>query len=248
MKVLLLVVVLLSYSFPVFSQTSQPINANNHSTIITENKGTITIIRQTGITLEEHQKAIELEKREAEKRLKQMHTNKHKTDKTKITELRNRVKILEETLRSIERDKEILAVSLNKYQEKFGSLVSIKTRENQLEKQQPTDRDIIAIEMSEQSKNAVLAEILSNKDDKRMMDIIQILLPDTDSIENTEKEYWKKILPSVKFEHRFKFLDILAAERQRLAAIEKTYDIDVKRLLEKHSEEWERIRSSNKGS
>lgn len=46
------------------------ITANNQSTVITGNQGAITIYQQTGITLQEHQRAIELEKKSTEDRLR----------------------------------------------------------------------------------------------------------------------------------------------------------------------------------
>lgn len=149
-----------------------------------------------------------------------------------IKQLKNKIQLLNDQLRAIEQDKAILIASLTEYQKKFGSLISINVREEELKKYSASDRDIMAIEMSQESKNAVMAEVLTNHDDERLMRIVEVLMRDTNTMDDTERTYWKKILPTINFEQRFRFLDILATERIKLAELERTFLVEIKKLNE----------------
>lgn len=186
---------------------------------------------------------MEAEKRATAKKLTRLSAKNQKSTQADREKLKNRLKALEATLKSIQRDKKKLASALNEYQRKFGSLVSIHAREKALGKQPLTQRDIIAIEVSEPSKNALMAEILSTQNDKRLMQIVTILIDHTGTMDDSEKEYWKKLPPSIPFEHRFRLLDILATERHKLAAFERTYTAEIQQLNTQHLAEWERIQS-----
>ncbi len=237
----LMALVLLICAFPALSQAQS--QATNKRPVLTENTGTVRIIRQIKITLQKHQQTIEVEKRAAEKKLTRLSAKNQKSTQADREKLKRRLKILEATLKSIQRDKKKLASAFNEYQRKFGSLVSIHAQEQALGKQPLTRRDIITIEVSEPSKNAIMAEILSTQNDKRLGQIVTILIDHTGTMDASEKEYWRNLPPSIPFEHRFRLLDILATERQKLAALERSYTAEIQQLNTQHLAEWKRIHS-----
>ena len=241
----LLVMMTLILAFPAFSHAKA--QATHNRPVSTEGKGTLQSILQSETTLQEHQQAMELELRDTQKKLARLSTKKQKSIQANREKLQNRLKKLETTLKSIKRDKKTLASIRNEYQEKFGSLLSIQTQEKAGKKLASPQRDVIAIEMSEPSKTALLTEISSNQDDKRLMKIVTILIDHTKTMDDAEKQYWRNLPPSIPFEHRFRLLDILATERQNLAALEKTYKPKVQRLNKHHMADWEMIRAKGSG-
>lgn len=237
----LLVIMILIFACPAFSQAQ--VKATHKRPVIVEATGTPQIIRQSEITLQEHQQALELEKQDTEKKLKHLSSKKQKSAQANQEKLKNRLKTLEATLKSIKRDQKKLAATRNEYQPKFGSLLSIQAREKKGIKQLLTQRDIIAIEISEPSKNAIMAEISSNNDDNRLAQIVKVLIDHTKTMDASEKDYWRNLPPSTPFEHRFRLLEILATERQKLAALERACTADVQQLNKHHATEWDRVRA-----
>ena len=235
----LLVTMILICAFPAYSQAQT--KASHKSPVITENNGTAQVIHQTEITLQNHQQVLELEKKATEKKLTHLVSKNQKSAQTNRDKLKNRLKTLEATLKSIKRDTKTVAATRNEYQKKFGALVSIQAQEKSAKKQSLTQRDILAIEASEPSKSAIMAEILSKADEKRLMQIVTILIDHTGTMDNTEKEYWRHLPPSTPFEHRFKLLEILATERQNLATLERTCKSDIQQLNKHHLTEWEKV-------
>ncbi|HIJ89705.1 MAG: hypothetical protein OEV89_02485 [Desulfobulbaceae bacterium] len=239
----LLVIMSLIYVFPAFSQAQA--QTKSSPPVSAETKGTVQTIRQLEATLQEHQQAIELEKKATEKKIARLSPQKKKSARTTREKLKNRLKTLEAVLKSIKRDKKILAATLKEYQPKFGSLAGIHAQGKELGKQPVPQRDIIAIETSEPAKNAIMAEILDNKDDMRLMQLVNILITHTKTMDESEKEYWRNLPPSIPFEHRFRLLDILATERQKLAALERICNSDIQQLNKHHLAEWKKIRTKN---
>jgi hypothetical protein len=225
--------------FPAFSQAQG--QAPHKRPVITENKGTAQIIRQTEISLHEHQHALELEKKTTGKNLARLVAKNQKSTLANREKLKNRLKTLDATLKSIQRDKMTVAATKNEYQRKFGFLLSIQTQEKGSKKQSLAQRDIIAIEVSEPSKSAVMADILSNTDEKRLMQIVKILIDQTRTMDASEKEYWRNLPPSIPFEHRFRLLEILATERQKTATLERTCKSDIQQLNKHHLAEWKKV-------
>ncbi len=238
---MLLVILIFLFACPAFSQAQ--VKATKKHPVLTESTGTAQIIRQSEITLQEHQQALELEKRETEKKLKRLSSKKQKSAQANQEKLKSRLKTLEATLKSIKREQKKLATIKNEYQPKFGSLLSIQARDKEVKKQSLTQRDIIAIEISEPSKNAVMAEIASNNDDKRLAQIVKVLIDHTKTMDASEKGYWRNLPPSTPFEHRFRLLEILATERQKLATLERACKAEVEQLNKHHATEWERLRA-----
>jgi len=234
-------------AFPAYSQAQAKAKATHKSPVATGNTGTAQIIRQTEITLQVHQQALELEKKETEKILARLVAKNQKSPQANREQLKNRLKTLDATLKSIKRDTKTVAAARNDYQKKFGSLLSIQAQEKGTKKQPPTQRDIIAIEVSEPAKNAIMAEILSKTDENRLMQIVTILIDHTGTMDNAEKEYWRNLPPATPFEHRFRLLEILATERQKLAALERTCKSEIQQLNKHHLAEWDKVNGKGAG-
>ena len=237
----LLIIMILICAFPAYSQAQTKAKATHKNPVATENSGTAQIIHQTENTLQEHQQALELEQKATEKKLVRLAAKNQKSAQANREQLKNRLKTLEATLKSIKRDKKTVAAAKNDYQKKFGSLLSVQVQEKGSKKQPLAQRDIIAIEASEPSKSAIMAEILNKTDEKRLIQIVTILIEHTGTMNNTEKEYWRNLPPSTPFEHRFSLLEILATERQKLAALERTCKSDIQQLNNHHWAEWEKV-------
>lgn len=237
----LLIIMILICAFPAYSQAQTKAKATHKSPVATGDTGTVQIIRQTEITLQAHQQALELEKKATEKKLARLATKNQKSAQANREQLKNRLKTLDATLKSIKRDTKTVAAARNDYQKKFGSLLSIQAQEKGTKKQPPTQRDIIAIEVSEPSKSAIMAEILNKTDEKRLLQIVTILIDHTGTMDKTEKEYWRNLPPATPFEHRFRLLEILATERQKLAALERTCKSDIQQLNNHHLAEWGKV-------
>lgn len=228
-------------AFPALSQAKTKAKPAHKSPVATKNTETIQLIHQTEITLQRHQQALEIEKKATEKKLARLTAKNQKSAQANQEQLKSRLKNMEAALKSIKRDRKTVAAAQNDYQKKFGSLVSIQAQEKSAKKQSLTQRDIVAIEASEPSKNAMIAEILSKTDEKRLMQIVTILIDHTGTMDKTEKEYWRNLPPSTPFEHRFRLLEILATERQKLAALERTCKSDIQQLNKHHLAEWEKV-------
>lgn len=245
----LLIIMILICAFPAFSQaqTKAKAKSTHKSPVVTESTGTAQIIHQTEITLQEHQQKLELEQKAIEKKLARLASKNQKSAQANREKLKNRLKTLAATLKSIKRDRKTVAATQKAYQPKFGSLLSIQAREKDVKKQSLTQRDILAIEVSEPSKSAIMAEILSKTDEKRLMQIVTVLIDHTGTMDASEKEYWRNLPPSIPFEHRFRLLEILATERQKLASLEKTCKSDMQQLNKRHIAEWEKINAKGTG-
>ena len=241
----LLIITILICAFPAYSQAQTKAKATHKSPVATENTRTAQIIHQTEITLQEHQQALELEQKATEKKIARLAAKNQKSAQANREQLKNRLKTLEATLKSIKRDTKTVAAARNDYQKKFGSLLSLQAQEKGAKKQPLTQRDIIAIEASEPSKSAIMADILSKTEEKRLMQIVTILIDHTGTMDNTEKEYWRNLPPSTPFEHRFRLLEILATERQKLAALERTCKSDIQQLNNHHLAEWGKVNAKD---
>lgn len=69
-------------------------------------------------------------------------------------------------------------------------------------------------------------------------DLIELILA-TESMDNTEKQYWFDILPSMTSTQVQKLYDILETERKKLEDLEKKYQQEIEQLNEKHLIEWQ---------
>jgi len=73
---------------------------------------------------------------------------------------------------------------------------------------------------------------------KKHPELIKLVLA-TESMDNTEKQYWFDILPSMTSAQVQKLYDILETERKKLEDLEKKYQQEIEQLNEKHLIEWQ---------
>lgn len=221
-------------SLPITAQ----ITASNHSIVIDGNKGTISIFQQSGITLQEHQKAIELEKRLTEERLRALYQRRQKSDRAEIELLKENIDLLTKRSDSLNSEKIKLSQLLDEYDKRYGWLLSNKISGESIGSSSQAEKDVVAIETSKDSKDALLAEILSRRDNDRLMAIVQILMAETGSMDDAERQNWKDTIPAASFDQRYRLLSILAGERATLAQLARKYGTEIKHSQDKNIREW----------
>lgn len=67
----------------------------------------------------------------------------------------------------------------------------------------------------------------------------------TESMDNSEKQYWFDILPSMTDDQVDRLFDILETERKKLEELEIRYQEEIKNLNEKHLIEWQEFQSKD---
>ena len=95
-----------------------------------------------------------------------------------------------------------------------------------------TKSDILAFDTSEDARKTILLEIKSSQDINRIHNILHILIKETDSLDELEKQEWLDRLPVMRFQHTFTLLDIFSAEREGLATTPKENAITVTNMEE----------------
>ncbi|MDD5197575.1 MAG: hypothetical protein PHN60_01805 [Candidatus Gracilibacteria bacterium] len=73
-------------------------------------------------------------------------------------------------------------------------------------------------------------------------ELVKLVLA-TESMDNTEKQYWFDILPSMTDEQVDRLFDILETERKKLEELEVKYQEEIKTLNERHLIEWQEFQS-----
>lgn len=73
-------------------------------------------------------------------------------------------------------------------------------------------------------------------------ELVKLVLA-TESMDNTEKQYWFDILPSMTDEQVDRLFDILETERKKLEELEIKYQEEIKTLNERHLIEWQEFQS-----
>jgi len=68
--------------------------------------------------------------------------------------------------------------------------------------------------------------------------LIELVLA-TESMDDTERQYWFDILPSMNADQVQRLTDILETERKKLDELEKKYQTEIENLNEKHVVEWQ---------
>lgn len=77
-------------------------------------------------------------------------------------------------------------------------------------------------------------------------ELVKLVLS-TESMDNSEKQYWFDILPSMTSAQVDRLFDILETERRKLEELELKYQDELKRINEKHLIEWQEFQNrSNK--
>ena len=68
--------------------------------------------------------------------------------------------------------------------------------------------------------------------------LIELILA-TESMDDTERQYWFDILPSMNADQVQRLTDILETERRKLDELEKKYQTEIENLNQKHVVEWQ---------
>ena len=68
--------------------------------------------------------------------------------------------------------------------------------------------------------------------------LIELLLA-TESMDDSERQYWFDILPSMNADQVLRLTDILETERRKLDDLEKKYQLEIENLNQKHVAEWQ---------
>ena len=68
--------------------------------------------------------------------------------------------------------------------------------------------------------------------------LIELLLA-TESMDDSERQYWFDILPSMNADQVQRLTDILETERKKLDELEKKYQSEITNLNQKHMTEWQ---------
>lgn len=68
--------------------------------------------------------------------------------------------------------------------------------------------------------------------------LIELVLA-TESMDDSERQYWFDILPSMNPDQVQRLTDILETERKKLDELEKKYQTEIETLNQKHVTEWQ---------
>lgn len=68
--------------------------------------------------------------------------------------------------------------------------------------------------------------------------LIELVLG-TESMDDSERQYWFDILPSMNADQVQRLTDILETERKKLDELEKKYQTEIESLNQKHMSEWQ---------
>lgn len=204
------------------------ITSGNNSPIITNVGGDVVI----GMTINEHESRLRKEIERVENDLK-------KASNAKTRKLVNELSELRKELEKVLREKNSLAKMVFEYRKKFSELNATGlTQHKNITDEKIKTTDIFRIEESENGQIMVVSEIENTKDEQRMMRLLNILIKDTESMNNEEKKYWYDILTVMSFEQKLKLTEILAVERSKLAILERKYTNEIKWLNAKHLKEF----------
>ncbi len=75
-------------------------------------------------------------------------------------------------------------------------------------------------------------------------ELIKLILT-TESMDNSEKQYWFDIMPSMTDDQVDRLFDILETERKKLEELEIRYQEEIRNLSEKHLIEWQDFQSKD---
>jgi hypothetical protein len=234
----MLITTILLFAHTTFAEVN--INTHGNSVGVGYNYGQINIVNTINIT-NEYKSNAEKELKAARKKLELLKTEKKRNMK-EIQVMSSKINGLEQYIQALGQDKLALQQVLDEYQSKYGTLQNIKNNAAQLRDVDPVVRDLVAIELSQESKNVVVAEIANSTDTNRLMSILATLMRDTKSMNAKAKEEWNSNLKHMPFFLSVKLLDILATERQKLAANERNYQEDLKKMNVKHAMEWDKLK------
>lgn len=71
-------------------------------------------------------------------------------------------------------------------------------------------------------------------------DLVKLILA-TESMDDTERQYWFDILPSMNEDQVTRLYDILETEKKKLDELELKYQKEIESLNNKHTTEWQSL-------
>lgn len=80
--------------------------------------------------------------------------------------------------------------------------------------------------------------------EQQYAELVKLVLA-TESMDNSEKQYWFDILPSMTDDQIDRLFDILETERKKLEELEIRYQEEIRNLNEKHLIEWQEFQSKD---
>ncbi len=80
--------------------------------------------------------------------------------------------------------------------------------------------------------------------EQQYAELVKLILA-TESMDNSEKQYWFDILPSMTDDQIDRLFDILETERKKLEELEMRYQEEIQNLNEKHLIEWQEFQSKD---
>lgn len=80
--------------------------------------------------------------------------------------------------------------------------------------------------------------------EQQYSELVKLVLA-TESMDNSEKQYWFDILPSMTDDQIDRLFDILETERKKLEELEIRYQEEIQNLNEKHLIEWQEFQSKD---
>ena len=100
---------------------------------------------------------------------------------------------------------------------------------------------------SNRLEGGIRQDLLSAYDEKSLSDLreylvngevdafhfLGALIEDTESMDNSERDYWADILPSMTTDQIYKLFEILVTEAKRLRSLELKYQREIRALNEK---------------
>ncbi len=209
------------------------VTSGGNSPIISNTQGDVVINYQSlGVSLEAHESILRNEIQKVENELKQLGDEQTKKLIDKLSRLRKE-------LDAVVDEKTRLAKMVYEYRKKFSELHAsrLSLHANKSDKE-IKKADLFRVEESEKERVIVFSEIEKTKDEKRMMRLLNILIKDTESMDDDERGYWYDILGSMSFKQKFRLTEILAVERRKLADLERKYMAEIKALNTKHLKKW----------
>lgn len=78
--------------------------------------------------------------------------------------------------------------------------------------------------------------------EQQYAELVKLILG-TESMDNSEKQYWFDILPSMTDDQIDRLFDILETERKKLEELEIRYQEEIRNLNEKHLIEWQEFQT-----
>jgi hypothetical protein len=91
-----------------------------------------------------------------------------------------------------------------------------------------------------------MATIQQGKTTFTILDELQAKYPDltklilaTESMDDSERQYWFDILPSMNDDQVKRLYDILETEKKKLDELEQKYQKEIESLNQKHTSEWQ---------